>query len=240
MDIQIASDLHLDYNTHHSNLVGIPIDVGADTLVMAGDLCEQPRLLDYLDEICRMYTTVIYVAGNHDFYGSSFPETLLTLQEAQHKFPELHVLDNQRKEINGRWFTGSTLWFRPDPLNDRYRSQLSDFHVIQNFEPRVYEENGKALNFLRNYVRPEDIVVTHHMPHPKCVAPVFKRSSLNRFFLCDARDIINDATPDLWICGHTHSQMDFRSGRTRILCNAFGYHSHKEDAYYNPSLVLEV
>lgn len=240
MKIQIASDLHLDYNVSHGGLREMPLEVVARTLVMAGDLSEEACLERGLRDLHELYEHVIYVPGNHDFYGSSFRETRETLARAQRDYESIHVLDNQRKKIGDRWFVGSTLWFRDDPENYKYASNLSDFHVIRDFVPAVYEENAKAIEFLARSIQCNDIVVTHHMPHPRCVTPFFRGNVLNRFFLCDVSDIIENNKPKLWVTAHTHSYLDFRVGATRIICNPFGYLNVGEVNNYNRKMVITV
>ena len=68
MKIQIASDLHLEHlEWRFQNYRGVePTD--ADVLVLAGDIANGARALElFQDWPCP----VIYVPGNHEYYGSS-------------------------------------------------------------------------------------------------------------------------------------------------------------------------
>jgi len=71
------------------------------------------------------------------------------------------------------------------------------------------------------------VIVTHHMPHPDCTPPAYAGMKANFLFACDeaAFDEIlhSDNAPNLWICGDTHHAFDIRSGRSRIICNPYGY-----------------
>jgi hypothetical protein len=67
------------------------------------------------------------------------------------------------------------------------------------------------------------VVVTHHLPSQRCVAPQWAGHPLNPFFVCELDALIQERRPAIWIHGHTHDSVDVRVGETRILCNPFGY-----------------
>ena len=69
IDIQVASDLHLEYNKvkDYKDI----ITPAAPILVLAGDignLYEYEKLLDFLKWCCDNFVAVLYVSGNHEFY----------------------------------------------------------------------------------------------------------------------------------------------------------------------------
>jgi Icc-related predicted phosphoesterase len=66
-------------------------------------------------------------------------------------------------------------------------------------------------------------VVTHHLPHPRSIDPYFAGSPLNRFFLHDVSNTVECGEAALWVHGHTHASCDYRVGKTRVVCNPFGY-----------------
>ena len=94
------------------------------------------------------------------------------------------------------------------------------------------EDTDKAHRKTANYIREElqkpwkgkTIVMTHHLPHPLCVAERFKGDSLNTFFMTDLDYIIRNFDIDVWVHGHTHNNVDITVHNTRILCNPMGYH----------------
>jgi hypothetical protein len=100
---------------------------------------------------------------------------------------------------------------------------MNDFTAILGFTEWVYDVNQRAQRFLRAIVQPGDIVLTHHLPAQKSVAPQFRGSPLNSFFLCAQEPLMLVGKPAIWCHGHTHASADYRLGETRVVCNPFGY-----------------
>lgn len=101
MRIHLLSDLHLGY---------APMDlpqVQADLLVLAGDIHRPAATLEWLKDV---EIPVVYVLGNHEFYGSSFSETYKILAQADTQLPNLHWLQNSSLELNGIRILGTSLW----------------------------------------------------------------------------------------------------------------------------------
>jgi len=108
-------------------------------------------------------------------------------------------------------------------VDEGLKHALTDFSVIEDFESWVYEENARAVDFLDQQLRPGDIVVTHHLPSQRCVAPRFVGNPLNPFFVCDLTELILERRPRLWLHGHSHASTRIQIGETTVLCNPFGY-----------------
>jgi Icc-related predicted phosphoesterase len=116
---------------------------------------------------------------------------------------------------------------------------MSDFRLIKDFDPWVYQQNAQSVKYLHTYVEPGDVVVTHHLPSLKSVHARYKSSGLNRFFVCEMDELIAERKPKLWLHGHTHNPCEHMLGDTRVVCNPHGYMGEKMTAY-NEKLVLEV
>jgi Icc-related predicted phosphoesterase len=241
MNLQIMSDLHLEFISDRWLEFIESLDTrDVDVLVLPGDLCTPPMLEFAIPAICARYPEVVYVAGNHEYYRSS-PEAvndLLTL--LAELFPNFHWLQNGTKEIGGHRFAGTTLWFRPDPDNFAYEYAMNDFQLIKRFKPWVYEENERALAFLEEAAPQADVVVTHHLPSRKSIAPELKGDPYNRFYLCDVDDLIRRAGPPLWVHGHTHVSIDAHVGDTRVICNPMGYVPYHPNPNFNEKFVVRL
>jgi len=72
MRLQILSDLHLEEEDFM-----IP-ETDADVIVLAGDIHEGTRAIAWIQE--QTEKPVIYVAGNHEYYGELCPELKYTLE----------------------------------------------------------------------------------------------------------------------------------------------------------------
>lgn len=44
--------------------------------------------------------------------------------------------------------------------------------------------------------------------------------------------------PTLWVHGHTHVGLDYRTGQTRVICNPHGYGN--ENPAFDPALVIDI
>lgn len=96
---------------------------------------------------------VIYVNGNHDFYGSR-REDALAIQRNAAKETGLHYLENDSVEINGIRFLGYSLWtdfnlFGEDNKHWCIRDAqqgLNDFRVIHEGNRHFCSIDAVVLN----------------------------------------------------------------------------------------------
>lgn len=113
-----------------------------------------------------------------------------------------------------------------------YRNALNDFRLIIAFVPWVHDTHVAHLTFLKTHVCPGDVVVTHHLPHPRSIAQQYARSSLNRFFVAqDAAELVERSGAQLWVHGHTHATCDYIVGETRVICNPRGYPNESRSGF---------
>lgn len=240
MQIQVASDLHLEL---------LPQDFGierllvphpeADILVLAGDIHNGTKAI----ELFRDWPVpVLYVAGNHEFYGQVWQDTRRDLQEAC-VGTAVQFLDNAAVEIGHVRFLGTTLW--TDFAIDRSRppasamelagASLRDFFQILSREddsPPVPITPGQLLadhqvardwlqERLNGLFEGKTVVISHHAPHRLSVHRRFIGDPLTPAFASDMSDLLRCA--DLWLHGHAHDSFDYRVGRCRVVSNPAGY-----------------
>ena len=245
MNIQVLSDLHLEHQRDYGTALIKSLDfAGADVVVLAGDIvcfgAVAVIAMDKLIALCaKTAGTVLYIPGNHEYYGATpafVDQCLLSLEQ---RTKNLKVLrSGQVYEQQSQRILGDTLWFPDDPLNAVYAPGMSDFSVIRNFVPWVYERHNACRSFFDKEMRPGDIVVTHHLPSPRVIASQYTNSPLNRFFVSDLTDLICERKPALWICGHTHASIDTVLCNTRIVCNPRGYPNEGQTVRFNERLVV--
>ena len=246
MKVQLLSDLHFEFLPDRGRAFVKTLDPSdVDVLILAGDLTIGRGLADALDLLCEKYASalVIYLPGNHEYYGCSrvFVQTVLALAESRNE--NLYVLNPGVVDLDGVRFVGATLWFPFDSLNQIYEKHLSDFSEIRGFASWVYEAHSAELTYLRENVRPGDVVITHYIPCGVLVADEYVGSELNRFFVGGAETVVDENQPAVWCYGHTHTSLDWVRGRTRFLCNPLGYpHENRMQARsgeFDPKLVFE-
>lgn len=239
MKIQVASDLHLEFLRHTwPNERLIEPAPGADVLVLAGDIASgtDPLRL-FADWSEKSKVPIIFVAGNHEFYNHVMDPTIEKLRETAVD-SGIHFLENDRVDIGGVRFLGTTLWTDYRLARNRTQSQqmayveprLNDHRLIRNgrhvFTARdALERHERATAWLQEELaRPfvgKTVVVTHHGPHPLSVHPRYIGDVLSAGFVSDLSHLMPGV--DLWLHGHVHDGFDYRVGRCRVVANPAGY-----------------
>ncbi|MGC3998071.1 MAG: hypothetical protein QM767_11510 [Anaeromyxobacter sp.] len=185
-----------------------------------------------LEFFSARFATVFFVPENHEFYRAPAPLALDRLRKLASAHPKVTLLE---PGVIAKWgdhrVVGATLWFRDGPNNPRLAGMLSDFAAIGGFVPWVYDQNRQHLAWLEEVVREGDIVVTHHLPSRRSVAPRYEGDPLNAFFVCDQTSLIEARRPALWGHGHTHDSFRYTLGATTILCNPRGYPGSENAAF---------
>lgn len=263
MKIQIASDLHLEWLARQ--FPGCPPLAPApeaELLVLAGDIHHGTKALDAFKD---WPVPVVYVAGNHEFYGLNLYGTLDALK-ASASGSHIHFLEHGEWRLPGVRFLGVTLWTdyaldgQPEKAKALAGVNLADHRWIEGrvgalFSPAdALERHRTSLLWLKaalsNPFEGKTVVVTHHGVHPQGVAPQFKGSLLNGAFFSDLRSLLPLA--DLWVHGHTHSRVDIQEGRCRVVANPRGYPLNVsmaagdwkqlrfENPQFSPTWVIEV
>jgi Icc-related predicted phosphoesterase len=240
MRIAYASDLHMEFNDSLT-LTGLST---ADVLVLAGDVDTMPEYYtEFLRKLRLSYAgPVIFVMGNHEYYHGVFPDDRQKYREAIAHDRQAHLLEKELVMIGSVRFLGATLWtdFASGKQMRNCRHMMSDFKVIhEGLSPcksvfgsiipetvlKVHQDSIAWLDdqFTNHPYAGPDIVVTHHAPSYKSQHPRFAGSPISGGFCSNQEHRIQRWKPDVWIHGHVHDPMDYRLGKTRVLCNPWGY-----------------
>jgi Icc-related predicted phosphoesterase len=223
-----------------------PEPVSADLVVLAGDIHQGTGALQWTREHFAG-APVVYVLGNHEFYRNSIPELTMTLKR-EAKGSNVHILENDSVEINGFTFVGCTLWtdFRlysePETAMLVADQGMNDYRLIQMTAEKKYFRPWIAAKLFKESVAwlkgefakhdpAKTIVVTHHCPSGRTLAPCHAGDALSPAFASDLEDFAKEAGIRLWVCGHTHYNFDFKIGSTRIYSNQRGYANYLLPAF---------
>jgi len=240
MQIEIVSDIHLTCDADHgvNYLTSLIPEEETQVLVLAGDVGEFHWWLEakqYLDIICDNYPHVLFVAGNHDYYGTTLPEGDERFRELDNLIENFHFVEREVFELDGVKFAGCSLWFKEDPKSFLYEWWMRDFEEIHDFKPGVYDRNQESVEFLRRLGLPQlediDVVITHHTFSEKSVHEKYENDPCNRFFLCDVGNLIAAIGAKFAIHAHTHTPCDYMLGDTRVICNPRGYPGENPRSY---------
>ena len=242
MKLQIASDIHREFG-HSPN---VP-DVGADVLVLAGDIgMADDETVEWLRGLSGRYEAVLYVPGNHEFYGKDLDDAN-SFMNGMSAFGGYEWMNNQAVQVGERRFVGSPLWanFCHEPLSMFNAGRaINDFRRIRHggglmTPATMLDLHTEAVAFLTETVKPDDIVITHWPPTLMARNTGFPMDDIAKYFCADIPKVVASTRPELWICGHTHYNVDFMFGETRILSNQGGY-PHETIAGYDPGRIVEV
>lgn len=231
----------------------------ADVVVLAGDIARPREAVAWARRIGK---PVLYVPGNHEFYGGSIDGTMSELR-ALADGTNIHLLDADALVIDGVRFLGATLWtdFQlfdgPAANADAVvlaRRMLRDFSRIRRADAHsaLFTPEDATSIFLRHaqwldaqlattHAGPT-VVITHHAPSPSSIHPRFAGSPLNACFVSNAEWLLGAERAQLWIHGHTHDSFDYTVGDTRVVCNPRGYARAgvNENARFDPHFCVEL
>lgn len=224
MRLLIASDLHFEF--HRDNGKSFVEENfyqdDYDVLVLAGDIQIESQLEKTMLEISKVGKPVVFVPGNHEYYGASFPLMEKTLA-AVNKIPNINALSNSSVEIGSVRFVGTTLWFQHSKLKEPLDKLINCFKNIKGLTELVGDKCKEACNFLDQTIGDGDIVVTHYLPHENSIHQDYRSSNINRYYLTNVAPLVEDRGAKVWIHGHTHRSSDYFINKTRVICNPFGY-----------------
>lgn len=251
MKLQIASDLHLEFIQREfpgERLISPAHD--ADLLVLAGDIGNGTHAINLFQD---WPVPVLFLAGNHEFYGHSIQQMRVDLRKAA-PGTSITYLDNESVDFGGVRFLGTTLWTDYRLALNRTQRQLmeqaelsiNDHRRITCMEGRFTAAKALAEHELsrswlnRELDRPYDgktVVITHHGPHPLSVHPRYAGDPVNAAFVSDLSELLPKA--DLWLHGHVHDSFDYKVGECRVVANPLGYPRNLRSVEHAKGLVFE-
>ena len=233
MRIAYMSDLHAEHWPDHGKSFVAGLDAsGVDVLIAAGDIgvAHGGSLQTMLSELAEKFPAVVFVAGNHEYYGSHVKD----MAPQWNKLPSnVHRLEKTLVTLGGQRFVGCTLWFQDDYVNPA-RHCMNDFRAISGFTPWVHKRHAESLNFLRREVQESDVVVTHHVPSRQGILPQDRGLPITQFFA--SGDVPEDVLmrPAHWVYGHSHRPHEFEAGNCKFHSNPYGYYNAYHTKGLNP------
>jgi len=248
LKIHVLSDLHIEFEPFTPSLAANE----ADVVVLAGDIGIKTRGIEWARR--AFSCPVIYVAGNHEFYGGHLDGTLEKMRAAA--CDQVRVLDNDEWIFRGVRFLGATCWTDYTSTGNsflaKYEAQreLTDFKKIRTAgyrKVRPYDfvlRNNFSFRWLRDRLAERfdgaTVVVTHHAPSMQSFGNDRVEgceSHLDASYVNCWETLMSDSVA-LWIHGHLHHAVDYTINGTRIMCNPRGYPG--EETGFNPNLLITV
>ncbi len=224
MRVYYLSDTHNDYNQYNT-LTNITPEKEA-VLVVAGDINSKGRSLADVEEVADDWKAIIYVAGNHDYWGLALHET----HKFESKKDNVHFLQNKAITIEDVTFVGTTLW-HPVTSTDEWwwRQTMNDCKKIRgkNYSRLRWHDLTKeyvdACSFIEQskQIQGKKILVTHHALCDKSIAERFKGEESNKYYVTHNPELLKGY--NIHIHGHVHTECDYIINGCNVLCNPRGY-----------------
>ncbi|WP_040848248.1 metallophosphoesterase [Nitrospirillum viridazoti] len=255
--VALFSDLHLD-----SARWTPPTDLGADIVVLAGDLNVKSRGLPWPDakEVFGC-DHILAVAGNHDVYGETVDDGMEKLR-ARLASQGVTLLEQEEAIVHGIRFLGATLWtdvrlfagddqrrVRADAtllVGERYGPRINDYWQVRvarggyrKLRPLDTATNHQAsVAWLESRLAVHHdgptIVVSHHAPSARCLPAWARENPWSCAYASHLDWLVERYQPDAWCYGHIHEPPPgLAIGRTPLWSNPRGHGDAPQDL--NPS-----
>ncbi len=242
-----AGDWHLEFVDY---AYPKPEVAAADLSVLAGDIGVGVMGLEWAAG--NLPRPLVYVAGNHEFYDGDINSIRDQLRIFADGEQGVFYLDDDVLvlEIKGRQLRvlGSMLW-SDFQINGDARTameesgrQMNDYRLILNggrlLSPtdtlKIHAASRKWLEGeLAGDFEGTTVVATHFAPSARSLDPKYRGDELNGAFASDLEGLIEGCGPELWIHGHTHHDVDYMIGKTRIAAHQRGY----ENQDFQPAVI---
>lgn len=161
MRLQVMSDLHLDFEPMTAP------DVDADVVILAGDLHEGGFEGIHWAATTWPDKTVLLVAGNHDFYRTSYSLGRARMRKIADTYHNVFLLDRDYLVVKDVLFVGSTLWtdflleassaddiVTRDAAMVRAARYMADYHLIAHCGRRLLpKDTMQFFNSEHRYIR---------------------------------------------------------------------------------------
>jgi predicted phosphodiesterase len=263
MKLHLLSDLHLECFGFK------PPAVDADLVVLAGDIATGADGIEWA-AAAFPGKQVVYVPGNHEFYGWEMNRCLSEMARAAQASPNVtlcngHGLTYQGPDGRAVRILGLTLWTdfavfgahnveKHGTLVSKY---LADYRAIWVGSRLLTWRDTLALHrqglaWLKEECRAARergetvVVVSHHGPSLRSSHAMYQNDAVTAGFLSNLEEFAAEYV-DVWVHGHVHHSTTFQLGDCRVVTNPRGYpHSRHnpatkfENPAFNPALVVTV
>jgi predicted phosphohydrolase len=247
--IQVCSDLHLEYDDLTEADFGTIIVPTAEILILAGDIGNPFSLVfrKFIAYCSKNFTYVLFVSGNHEYYGYSIPIVDSAIEKffaLSREIPKKNViyLNNKTLDYEGIRFVGTTLWSELNPkiTKNEYITVMQDYTKIDKFTPELqsnYFQNNKR--FIESHLRNQKcVVITHHAPSYKCIEKSFEGDKFNCCFASNLDNLLEHPNLIGWIYGHLHHNVRKYNTNKNDNKKVLYSNCYRTDNYTNASAVI--
>lgn len=227
---------------------------------------QRKRLDKFIKEWTTKFDKTFYVMGNHEHYGYVLDSSSKVLQQYLQD-TNVTILDPGAAIHKDILFIGATLWtdYNNNDFDTKslIRYSMNDYRVIHSVHPDkisyegrkhsdqnikygiitpdyILEKHWRDLTFLewqlKNISGLKTVVITHHAPHLDFNGD--HSTGLIHAYCTDLTELIEkNKQIALWVCGHTHHNIDFSIGPTRLVSNCRGYVGETVEKTFAPKFI---
>jgi len=268
MKILTLSDLHFEADDRGAR--GFKLQTGgADLIVFAGDIDSGVRGFRWAARIAELTRIpVVYVAGNHEYWGYSLLLTKRLRRMAimcRARGIPAYFLERDEVHIQAGGelvrLLGATLWSDFSVFGDETQNgsmeyaaaHMPDYRLIHRERWRWWKKITPSdtlklcedtLAWLwETAMHPFDgptVFVTHNAPSRQSIHVDYEDHILTPAFSSDFEQLVNYTHCNLWIHGHVHHSNDYKMLGTRVVCNPRGDRTKGLNPDFDPRLLVEV
>lgn len=251
MKLQILSNLHIEFEPFR-----LP-STDADIVILAGDIHTGKRGISWILDVVPD-KPVIYILGNHEYYGRAFPKHIHDLKSLT-KGTHIHVLEKDAITIDRVTFLGCTLWtnfslFGNDPklagyqatqvMNDYRKIRVSPhYRKLRSLDTFII--HNQSIEWLQTAIQTvktsgnKMVIITHHAPSDRSLPLEYHEDHLSTAYASHLDDFVEESGASLWIHGHIHASQRYAIGNTQVICNPRGYPDERNPDFL-PNFVMNV
>jgi hypothetical protein len=246
--VRLWSDLHNEFGGFKVH----PREDDHETIVvLAGDIDLGCTARKFVDKLVSKFRAVIYVPGNHEYYGRVIEDIDERWKKASNQIPNFHFLNPGEVRFQEVRFIGCTLWtdFRnQDPIcmHDA-RARLNDYNQIEIRSPSglstwklnpdyIANVNLGHRAFIEDKLQEpfegKTVVVTHHAPTFHSIKPKYQNDPSMRYLNfayanTGLEEWFEKYDFDYWFHGHVHSKQKHELFGKTIMANPRGYKGYE-------------
>jgi predicted phosphohydrolase len=215
----------------------------AKTLLIGGDLGHY-NLQNYwfLEELSKVYSSILLVLGNHDFYmitknqekkyqSNSF-HRVQEMKELAKSLPQVQYLEGDTVELDGVTIGGTGMWYDfsygQKYLGKSYENIWlewsffsNDSRKIKGFSTKDRFESEKEK--LERVIEKADIILTHVGPLSDFSPYRGEAVLFNSFYFFDGEELIKKYNSKIWCFGHVHIRETHKKHGWTFISHCLGY-----------------
>ena len=228
-------------------------------LVLAGDISSyKHQRLEILRQLSRRFNRILYVPGNHEFYGGDISNWVEEVQTGLSQFSNVSCAPADGVGVvdlgEGVRALLTPLWSNyglGSPLKMTQLSRTSDTRSICfKGDPITPEGFGllhkECAEELKHHLEAaqekglQTVVATHYVPSFTLRDVRYDAGVQDEIFMSSQEELmLANYAPALWMFGHTHQAHRTRIGNTELRCNPCGY-PREIPGGYNDLLTFEM